>query len=749
MPKIIDPASGPSVSSSAPGFDLSGSGVAGRSLVDFRRVLFARKFLILIIVAAAIVVSIIYAQTRTPLYEAMATAEVDLPRSESMGLSSAVASMYSDDATTAVQTQVFRLTGHSLVYRAIAELATEHRGPFPDAFKNVSSPTDEDSLPPAKRSSMIGSVLGSLSVGIVPKTNALRVTYRHRDPIVARDLVNRLLTVFMERSVEDRLLGTTQASDMLATQMNELKKHAADAQQRLADFQKQHNLIGTDEKDNLTTAGLRIINEQLAEAQADQIIKQARLHLVQSSNPELLTSVAPTPTLQSLRTQETQVKVELGELSSKYGPGYPKVHELQSQLASLQKAIETESANITRRAREEYQASTSTVNSLQGRLNEQTQQAFKLNESAAQYAILRQDAESSRDLFNALQLKLKESSVSAALGAESISVIDHAVTPDSPVEPNKRRIVETGTLAGVIFAMFLALGLEALNDTVRTSEDVETSSHFESLGAVPHFDANGVTTLTTSSGTREVPTRLVAFAAPDSLSAESFRSIRSSIMLSALDQKSKVITVTSSFMNEGKSTVSANLAISFAQQGARVLLVDTDLRRSHLHFAFRIPGRLPGLTNLLSFGESKDVFISPIPELPNLTLLPAGRKPPNPAEVLGSNRMGELIDLWRTQYDYVIIDTAPILMVSDALGVASRADGTVMIVRAKLTRKKAITRSYELLSRARVRIIGAVINDVDLNLENFYTYARRGYGYKYYSGNGQEPAYGNRNDDKE
>jgi polysaccharide biosynthesis transport protein len=749
MPKIIDPVPSPPMSSAAAGFDPPGSAVAGRSLVDFRRVLFARKYLILIVVAVAIVLSIIYAQTRTPLYEATATAEVDLPRSESMGLSSAVASLYSDDATTTVQTQAFRLTGHSLVYRAISELATDHRGPFPDAFKNLPSSSDEDSLPPVQRAEMISSVLQSLSVSLVPKTNALRVTYRHRDPQVARDFVNRLLTVFMERSVEDRLLGTTQASDMLSTQMNDLRKHAADAQQRLADFQKQHNLIGTDEKDNLTTAGLRIINEQLAEAQADQIIKQARLRLVQSSNPELLTSVAPTPTLQSLRSQETQVKVELGELSSKYGPGYPKVHELQSQLASLEKAIAAESANITRRAREENEASSSTVNSLQHRLDQQTQQAFKLNESAAQYAILRQDAESSRDLFNALQLKLKESSVSAALGAESISVIDHAVTPDHPVEPNKRRIVETGTLAGAILAIFLALGLEALNDTVRTSEDVETSSQFESLGAVPHFDANGVTTISTSSGMREVPTRLVAFAAPDSLSAESFRSIRSSIMLSALDQRSKVITITSSFMNEGKSTVSANLAISFAQHGARVLLVDTDLRRSHLHFAFRIPGRLPGLTNLLSFGESKDVFLTPIPELPNLVMLPAGRKPPNPAEVLGSERMGELINLWRTQYDYVIIDTPPILMVSDALGVASRADGTVMIVRARLTRKKAITRSFELLSRSRIRIIGAVINDVDLNMENFYTYARKGYGYMYYSGKGNEPAYGNRNDDKE
>ena len=180
--------------------------------------------LIIFVVAAAVVISIIYAQTRTPIYEATATAEIDLPRSESMGLSAAVSSLGDDDATTTVQTQAFRLTGHSLIYRAVAELAAEDRGPFPNAFKSLSAPMDEDSLPAAERVRIISSVSESLSVGIVPKTNAVKVTYHHSNPIVARDFVNRLLTVFMERSVEDRLFGTDQASDMLSTQMNDLKK---------------------------------------------------------------------------------------------------------------------------------------------------------------------------------------------------------------------------------------------------------------------------------------------------------------------------------------------------------------------------------------------------------------------------------------------------------------------------------------------------------------------------------------------
>jgi capsular exopolysaccharide synthesis family protein len=526
--------------------------------------------------------------------------------------------------------------------------------------------------------------------------------------------------------------------------MEDLKNHAADAQRKLAKYQEEHNFVGADEKDNLTTAGLKIINEQLAEAQADQLIKQSRLRLVQSGNPELLMSVAPTPNLQTLRAEETSVKVEWGQLTSKYGPGYPRVHELQSQLPTLEKAIATETANVTRRVQEEYDTSSNTVQSLQRRLNDQMQQAFKLNEGAAQYALLREDAESTRDLYDVLQLKLKESSVSAALNAASISVIDHAVLTAFPVEPNRRRIMMTGTLAGLIVAIFLAFALEALDDTLHTSDDVETFSNFHALGVIPHFDSDAVLAKSAGSDGYQIPSRLATLSAPESLAAEAFRGIRSSILLSSIDFPSKVILITSSYMAEGKSTLSANLAIALAQRGARVLLVDTDLRRSTLHKIFNLETPLPGLSNLLSRVDDQNAYLSPIPMLPSLSFLPAGSKPPNPAELLASNRMAELIAHWREEFDHVVIDSAPILMVSDSLTVAAKSDGAVMVVRAGLTRKKALMRSSELLARSNVRILGAVVNDIDLKIENFYTYSSRGYGYGYsgYRYKGYGTAYG-------
>jgi len=742
MPKTID---APPSTTTVPAFSVPAvqpdHTARGQSLIDVRRVLFTRKYLILSVLVVAVIVSIIYAKTRVPMYEAVATAEIDTSRSESIGLSDLMGGS-SETGTTKVQTEAFRITGSSLIFRAVAELAAEHRGPNPNAFTNIPHPITEDSLSPAKRASVVSSVAGSLKVTIVPRTTAVRISYRHPNPVVARDFVNKLLNVFMERSVEDRLFGATQASDILAGQMEDLKNHAAEAQRDLAKYQEQHNFLGTDEKDNLTTAGLKIINQQLAEARADQLIKDARLRLVQSGNPESLASVAPTPSLQQLRTQLTQVRIELGQLTSKYGPGYPRVHELQVQVPKLESAIAAETANVTRRVREEYDTSTNTVRSLQDQLNSQMQHAFKLNESAAQYALLREDAESSRDLYDAMQLKLKESSVSAALNAPTMSIIDRAVISANPVEPNKRRIVVTGGLAGLILGIFLALGIEALDDTLKTSEDIETFSPFETLGAVPHFAAEGMST----KGERRLPQRLVTITAPESLAAESYRSIRSSILLSSADRRSKVILITSSFMAEGKSTLSSNLAITLAQRGARVLLVDSDLRRSTLHKAFNLEKPQAGFSNLLSQVDAQNVYIRPNLDLTTLTLLPAGPKPPNPAELLASNRLGELIQEWREQYDHVVIDSAPILMVSDSLPIAARADGTVLVVRAGQTRKKAIARAYELLSRAHVRVLGAVMNDIDLKIENFYTYSSKGYGY--YNGyKGYASAYGSDRED--
>ena len=714
--------------------EFKGKSATNPSIVDVKRVLFKRRYLILSVVAVALIISVIYAKTRVPLYEASALAEIDTSRSSSLSLGGALGGDLGNNSTE-LQTDVVRLTGDSLLFRAVGELALQNKGPFPNAFKGVSLPITDDSLPTQQRLRIIGVVKSGIAVSILPRTTAVRISFRYPNPVVARDVVNNLLTVFMDRSVEDRLYATQQAAQMLSPQMEELKAHAADAQRALAKYQAEHNFIGEessqDSSVNLTVDQLRAVNQQLADAQADLIIKKARLQLVQSTPPESLLSVAPTPTLSALRGQLDNAKARLGELKTKYGSGYPAVHQLEIQIPELEKEITAEANNVKRRVQEEYETSSGTVRSIQQRLDEEMQQAYKNNEGAAEYAILREDAESSGDLYNALQLKLKESSVTAALDAASISVIDRAVVKPAPVEPNSRRIVMTGGLGGILFAVFLALGLEALDDTIETSEDLENSSKLYSLGAIPHFEVAPLVKEDLATGEVKLPSRLISISAKDSLAAESFRVIRSAILLSSVDAPKKCLLVTSSFMAEGKSTLSSNLAVALAQRGARVLLVDTDLRRSTLSAMFQLSGSLPGLSNILGRLEEGSPYLTPIESLPTLTFLPAGIKVPNPAELLASSRMSSLIAQWREEYDHVVLDSAPVLMVSDSLPIAAQADGVVLVVRSGSTRKTALARSYELLTRSSANILGAVVNDVDLRLENYYTYSNKGYGYGY------------------
>jgi capsular exopolysaccharide synthesis family protein len=371
---------------------------------------------------------------------------------------------------------------------------------------------------------------------------------------------------------------------------------------------------------------------------------------------------------------------------------------------------------------------------MQGQLDKQMQEAYKLNESAAQYALLRQDAESSRVLYDQLQLKLKESNLAAGLNTASVTVIDEAMLPLGPVSPDVQTNVMIAAALGLLVGVLGAFIFDSLDDTLRTTDDVELFSGLLSIGAIPHFQA-----ATAAAGRPEEMgeepgerRRLVSITAPASPTAEAYRALRSSILLSAIDNPLRTLVITSAFMSEGKSTLSANLAVMLAQRGERVLIVDADLRRSTLHLLFGLRRPAQGLTNLLSRQTDDSVILHPVSQVPSLAYLPAGAVPPNPAELLASHRMAEMMRQWSEQYDRVIIDTAPILAVSESLAPAARADSVLLVVRAGVTRKKALMRTRELLRRVNAHLLGAVVNDIDMRKDSYYNYSgpyTYGYGY--------------------
>lgn len=702
---------------------------------DISKVIFKRKWVILALTLVGIAVGLYHAETTTPQYEATSQIFINLGGgSGNLGLGmSASESLLLDTPEVMFQTQVQIMRSDAVALDAIRMLNLYNTPPYSSVFDG--SPYKGE-LTPSQREALVGIFEDATKVSVVPDTELVNVSFRSTDPKLASAAANALVQAYMQRDLRARYEGTTRISKWLATQLSGLKEQTVANQKELSDYVQKHNIVSTGSQgsSSLVLDSLETVNQQLAEAKADRIVKEARYKMAQTRNPELLVSVAPGTILGSLRQQQADMMVQRAQLQSKFGPDYPKVQELNRQLSSVQSDIDTEITNLTQRFAEEYHTALQTENLLQTRLEALKETAYKENQSAAQFAILKHNAESAGELYSALELKLQEAGITSGLNSNNVDVIDQAAEPSAPVLPRKSSDILFGLAGGLLAGFLLAFVLETMDDTLRTSEDVEAISNLPTLAVVPHFQAKKGAPAETSSGSPKVLPELVTYLEPQSIAAESYRTLRSAILLSAVDREPRVLLITSSFAEEGKSTTAANLAISFAQRQEKVLLVDADLRRGTTHLKFGIPNTA-GLSTMLAKESGIEAYQHPLPELPWLTILTRGPIAPNPGEILASRAMEDLLEHWRTEYDRVILDASPVLAVSDSLGLAPQCDNVMILVRSGVTRRKALLKTKEWLRRAGARITGTVANDVNLKLENYYTYSKR-YGYSYQSNYG-------------
>ena len=709
---------------------------------DLRKVLFKRKWVILIAILAGIGAAVFHILTTVPQYEAIARINIDLSRSTNLGIDSLIQQdMNYDEPDQQLQTQVQIMRGDTVSMNAINSLDLYHKEPFSEEFEKEPY---KGQLTPIERDDLLATFQGATRISVMPGTALVEVRFENPDPVIAMKTANAIVDAYLQRDLQARFVGTTRISDWLSQQLTGLKSQVDKNQKDLSDYVREHNIAPTDAQGGtLVTDSLSTVNQQVAEAEADRIVKEARYKMAQTRNPELLMSVAPGTILGSLRDQQAQLIVEAAQLRSKFGPEYPKVRELNKQLASVQADIDTEITNLTKRFAEEYNTAVQTEALMHSRLDQLKQAANQENQSAAEFDILKHGAEASAELYDALEMKLEEAGITAGLNSNDVDVVDRATVPSLPLAPRKRLDLVFGFLGGLFGGIVLAFLLETLDDTLRTSEETEAISQLPTLAVIPHFDLKKEAAGARKKGSELLPD-LVSYLDSQSLGAEAYRTLRSAILLSAVDREPRVLLVTSSFAEEGKSTTAANLAISFAQRQEKVLLVDTDLRRGTTHLKFGLSNR-SGLSALLARESGAEIYEHPLADLPNLTVLSRGPIAPNPGEMLASHAMEEMLKQWRTTYDRVILDSSPVLAVSDSLSLAPQADGVIILVRSGVTRKKAMLRTRELLRRVGARISGTVINDVNLRLENYYTYSKRyGYGYK----NNYGAGYGASDDEK-
>ncbi len=711
-----------------------------RSLIDVWRVLTKRRYVVLVVAILTTALAVWRAYSTPPVYETSSTIEI-----KPSSLSSSSAEMIQEEDTVALETEVGVLQSDSVLFQAAQSIGLLDRIRRGQGKVGAAGPDAEEPITPSERHAMVQIVKSGLSVAILPNTRIIAIHDRGTDPVLAAAIVNGLVSTYSDEGLRISFERTAHVSDWLAKQIDNLKQDAAQAQRQLADYQKAHNIVGTDQNSNLTLQTLGRISGELDDAEADRIVKEARLRDFDAMKPEMMALMSDDPAVASLESQLSELKDRRAQMATKLGPRHPAMQQIDSQIARVQAQVDKEVELARRQVRNEYEAAVQLENALRSRLATQEEAAYKLNESVAQYAMLRHQAELARNLYDTLQTNLKEATINAGMAAANITVIDRAEVPLSPVSAPKSKLALLGLLAGLVLGCVMAFVVESIDDRLRTSEEVEHASGLPSLAAIPHllFAAgrkNGEGRPEAGALAGEAPRQLVTLWDPKSNGAEAYRSMRSALLLSSIDNPPRVIVVTSSFPSEGKTTTALNLAVALAQRNERVLLVDADLRRGSLYRVFGISAQSFGLSTVLSQPGEEMELPAPLGELPMLHVLPTGPRPPNPAEMLSSNRMEEQMRAWVRQFDRVVLDTAPLLAVSDTQALAVRADAVVLVARAGVTRKRALLKSRDLLWRVNAPVAGVAVNDVDLRLEHFYTYRYGLYTKEYFY------AYGDRQD---
>jgi len=440
-------------------------------IAEVRRMFRQYRWLIMGSTAVCVLLAGAYLLVKAPQFEAGAQIEVRPAGSNSLGLDEMAAKVFSPaDANTQLQSAVQMLQSKTIALEVMRQLQMAQRSEFAGRWTQHDT-TPVDALPPEARDQLLGRFQRSLNVSVVPKTDIIAVRFKARNPELSAQVVNAIINSYTERKIRTSYDSTMQVTNRLSTQMDDLKNKASESQEKLAELQRTTGLIGVDETSNTVTDKLKQLDEQLTAAESDRVVKEARWRIATSGDPELLASSAPDPTLQLLRNQEAELRLQYAQISTKFGNGYPKLAEISNQVAQVDRAIDVQLTRLGERYKNDYLAAANSEKAMRVAFEEQKQKAYELNHGAAQYAILKHEVESTRDLYETLQPKLKEAGISAGLASANIGIVDVAQVPSEPVEPRVPLVLGMGLGAGVLLGTLSAVVLEAMDTTIRSGEE--------------------------------------------------------------------------------------------------------------------------------------------------------------------------------------------------------------------------------------------------------------------------------------
>ena len=747
-------------------------------LLDYWRAIRKRLWLVLGIVALVTMLAVVYVARKPDFYEAQARVQVDLEDPGAIVNKSRPLYGPTDDPIY-FNTQLQILVSPGLMRRVVRTLDLEHN---PDFFKgnpsqrpstwqtmlrmvglgskpqdNESKPHDQlpltstvaqatarEDLNEAKRlAPYVNTILSGLKVepvkesrGYYKETRLIDIKYTHIYPDVAYKIVNAIAETYVFANLEKRTEANSTTGDFLQKRIAELQQQIRTGEERLVNYAKNNQIISLDPNQNTVVERLAGLNQQLLEAENERKTAEAAYNAAKA--PDAANALADDSSKQTgeieaklieLRQKRALLMVEATEEA-------PEVKEVDQQIGELDRQLKDtrsrRSATLLTNLNTRYQQALDREQALRKSFEQQRAQTLSQNEAAINYRIIQQEIETNKSLLNGLLQGAKENDVVLAGKPNNISVVDYALTPDTPVGPNRTRTVIVAFFLSIGLGLGVALFLEYLDDTVHSTEEVERMLHLPALAVIPSIGSGtrrrralpGTTALqkhTNGNGTGNA--ELLMNVDGRSPLAEAYRHLRTSVLLSTAGRAPKSLLVTSSLPGEGKTTTAVNTAMSLAQTGASVVIIDADMRRPRLQTIFDMGGQ-EGLSSILSSDVSEEQMMAMVTsdEASGLNVLTSGPIPPNPAELLGSDQMRRLLAALQAKYTHVVIDSPPVSSFTDGVLISTMVDGVLLVVHGGRSSRHIVRRSKQLLNDVGAKIFGVVLNNVNLQSHDYYYY---------------------------
>jgi capsular exopolysaccharide synthesis family protein len=587
---------------------------------------------------------------------------------------------------------------------------------------------------------LIDGYLGFVEVAPVRDTRLVRVNFTTPDPALSQALANAHVQTFVQMNFEGRFSLTEEARDYLDQKKTELREKLAKSEVALNNFRRQHGVVSVEKGENIVVDRLVDLNKQLTTARAQRIEAESLYRTIENRSYQDLAEIMKQGLVQQLKSNIATLEAEKARLGTVFKPDHPRIQELNKQIALAREAFEVEVASVIRGIKANYAAAFAKERGLQNEAENQQQDALKLKELGVDYTVLQEEVNANRSLYENVLKRLSETNVSNDLAVSNMQIIERAAKPSGPSGPNVPGFLTAGLISGLVFGVGAAFLLEFFDSMVHTPEDVWRAVGLSTLGVVPHLKflkakdggdgqvgriaapANG----SNGNGTRSLSKDLIITHNPLSVINESYRTIRTSLLLSQAEKPPQVILLTSPSPGEGKTVTSVNLAIALAHDGYSVLLIDGDMRKGTCHHRLGILNR-SGLSNVLTSRVSPEEAIQQTP-VRGLSFLSRGRVPPNTVELLGSSKMKSLTQELRRSFEFIVIDSPPVVGISDAAVLSVLSDGVLLVLNGERTSTTGAQKAVERLDMVRARLIGVVLNGVNLKDPN-YSYFR---GYEPY-----------------